>query len=84
MVDTLRQPQRAFAPNDTFVRRHVAPSQTGIDEMLAAVAPDRRSELEIVDRVPIVIPSNPENEKYLETKRTRMGHTLSEGTGDDV
>ena len=30
--------------------------------------------LEIVDRVPVEIASNPENEKYLETKRTRMGH----------
>jgi len=36
--------------------------------------------LEVVDRVPIEIPSNPENEKYLETKRTRMGHTLSDGS----
>jgi len=34
--------------------------------------------LEIVDRVPVEIASNPENEKYLETKRTRMGHALSE------
>ncbi|MEM9201725.1 MAG: GTP cyclohydrolase II [Actinomycetota bacterium] len=42
--------------------------------------------LEIVDRVPIVIPSNPENEKYLETKRTRMGHnyTRSEAGSDDA
>lgn len=39
--------------------------------------------LEIVDRVPVEIASNPENERYLETKRTRMGHTLSEATGDD-
>ena len=40
--------------------------------------------LEIVDRVPVEIASNPENEKYLETKRTRMGHTLSEGASDDA
>ena len=41
--------------------------------------------LEIVDRVPIVIPSNPENEKYLETKRARMGHnyTVSDSTVSD-
>jgi len=32
--------------------------------------------LEIVERVPIEIESNPENLRYLETKRTRMGHTL--------
>ncbi len=32
--------------------------------------------LEIVNQLPISLPSNPDNEKYLETKRTRMGHTL--------
>jgi 3,4-dihydroxy 2-butanone 4-phosphate synthase/GTP cyclohydrolase II len=32
--------------------------------------------LEIVDLVPIRIKSNPHNEKYLETKRTKMGHLL--------
>lgn len=30
--------------------------------------------LEIVDNVPIVIPSNPHNEKYLKTKKDKMGH----------
>lgn len=40
--------------------------------------------LEIVDRVPVEIASNPENEKYLETKRTRMGHALSEAPDTDV
>lgn len=32
--------------------------------------------LEIVEQLPISLPSNPHNEKYLETKRIRMGHTL--------
>jgi len=32
--------------------------------------------LEIVEQLPIRQPSNPHNEKYLETKRVRMGHTL--------
>jgi 3,4-dihydroxy 2-butanone 4-phosphate synthase/GTP cyclohydrolase II len=32
--------------------------------------------LEIVEQLPISLPANPHNEKYLETKRTRMGHTL--------
>ena len=32
--------------------------------------------LEIVEQLPIRQASNPHNEKYLETKRTRMGHTL--------
>ncbi len=36
------------------------------------------SGLEVVERVPIEIESNPENLRYLETKRTRMGHALGE------
>ena len=32
--------------------------------------------LEIVDIVPIEIASNPFNEKYLKTKRDKMGHTI--------
>ncbi|MES2995861.1 MAG: bifunctional 3,4-dihydroxy-2-butanone-4-phosphate synthase/GTP cyclohydrolase II [Verrucomicrobiota bacterium] len=32
--------------------------------------------LEIIEQLPIQLPANPHNEKYLETKRTRMGHTL--------
>jgi len=32
--------------------------------------------LEIVEVVPIKSPSNPHNERYLETKRTKMGHLL--------
>ncbi|WAC18590.1 hypothetical protein OVA24_15265 [Luteolibacter sp. SL250] len=32
--------------------------------------------LEIVRQMPISLPSNPHNHKYLETKRTRTRHTL--------
>ena len=32
--------------------------------------------LEIVEQVPISLPANPHNEKYLDTKRLRMGHLL--------
>jgi 3,4-dihydroxy 2-butanone 4-phosphate synthase/GTP cyclohydrolase II len=32
--------------------------------------------LEIVDTVPVEIPSNPHNENYLRTKRDKMGHTI--------
>jgi 3,4-dihydroxy 2-butanone 4-phosphate synthase/GTP cyclohydrolase II len=32
--------------------------------------------LEIVEQLPISLPSNPHNEKYLETKKNRMGHSL--------
>ncbi len=32
--------------------------------------------LEVVDQLPLQVPSNPHNRKYLETKREKMGHTL--------
>jgi 3,4-dihydroxy 2-butanone 4-phosphate synthase / GTP cyclohydrolase II len=32
--------------------------------------------LEVVERVPIRIPSNPHNERYLKTKREKLGHLL--------
>ena len=32
--------------------------------------------LQIVEQVPIVLPPNPHNEQYLETKRTKLGHIL--------
>lgn len=33
-------------------------------------------DLEVVDQVPIMPPSNPYNQKYLDTKRDKMGHRL--------
>lgn len=35
--------------------------------------------LEIVDRVPLLIPTNAYNERYMDTKERRMGHLLHEG-----
>jgi 3,4-dihydroxy 2-butanone 4-phosphate synthase/GTP cyclohydrolase II len=32
--------------------------------------------LEITEQVPIIIPANTHNEKYLNTKRDRMGHLM--------
>jgi 3,4-dihydroxy 2-butanone 4-phosphate synthase/GTP cyclohydrolase II len=32
--------------------------------------------LEIVERVPLVFPSTAHNERYLETKKTKLGHWL--------
>ena len=34
--------------------------------------------LEIVDRIPLTVTSNDANRRYLETKRTKMGHMLAE------
>ncbi|MHC4953156.1 MAG: bifunctional 3,4-dihydroxy-2-butanone-4-phosphate synthase/GTP cyclohydrolase II [Planctomycetota bacterium] len=34
--------------------------------------------LQIVERVPIEMPSNPSNERYLKTKRDKLGHLLSD------
>jgi len=34
--------------------------------------------LEIVETIPIQIASNPHNEKYLNTKRDKLGHLLKE------
>jgi 3,4-dihydroxy 2-butanone 4-phosphate synthase/GTP cyclohydrolase II len=33
-------------------------------------------DLTIVEQLPLRLPANPHNEKYLDTKRDRMGHTL--------
>ena len=35
--------------------------------------------LEIVDNIPIIAKSNPHNEKYLQTKRDKLGHELQGG-----
>ena len=32
--------------------------------------------LELVDRVPVLVLPNPENQNYLNTKRSKMGHML--------
>ena len=32
--------------------------------------------LELIDRVPVLVPPNPENQHYLDTKRSKMGHML--------
>jgi 3,4-dihydroxy 2-butanone 4-phosphate synthase/GTP cyclohydrolase II len=32
--------------------------------------------LEITEQIPLSLPANPHNEKYLQTKKDRMGHTL--------
>lgn len=36
----------------------------------------RKHGIDVTERVPVVIPSNPHNAKYLDTKRTRLGHLL--------
>jgi 3,4-dihydroxy 2-butanone 4-phosphate synthase/GTP cyclohydrolase II len=36
-------------------------------------------DLQVVDQVPIIAPTNPHNERYLSTKREKMGHKLPAG-----
>ena len=33
--------------------------------------------LQVVERVPLEVPPNPENKKYLSTKRDKLGHMLT-------
>jgi GTP cyclohydrolase II len=33
----------------------------------------------VVERVPLVIAPNPDNERYLQTKKEQMGHLLGKG-----
>jgi len=40
----------------------------------AKVAGLQRCGIDVVERVPLVIPANPHNENYLETKATKLGH----------
>ncbi len=37
--------------------------------------------LRVVERIPIEIPPRPENAKYLDTKREKLGHLLQRGSG---
>jgi 3,4-dihydroxy 2-butanone 4-phosphate synthase/GTP cyclohydrolase II len=34
-------------------------------------------DLTIADRVPLLVPPNPSNQRYLETKKEKLGHLLS-------
>lgn len=40
--------------------------------------------LEVVERVPLATEPNPYNERYLATKREKMGHLLDAGPGEDT
>lgn len=42
----------------------------------------REHGIDVVARVPLVIPSRPQNRDYLQTKAVRMGHMLDAPTGD--
>jgi 3,4-dihydroxy 2-butanone 4-phosphate synthase / GTP cyclohydrolase II len=59
----------------------------GVREMrLLSNNPDKRAGLEgyglrIVERIPLPVSSNPQNRRYLETKRDRMGHDLPADLG---
>jgi GTP cyclohydrolase II len=40
-------------------------------------------EIEVTERVPLVIPANPTNSGYLRTKAARMGHLLHTASRDE-
>jgi 3,4-dihydroxy 2-butanone 4-phosphate synthase / GTP cyclohydrolase II len=40
--------------------------------------------IDVVSRISLPVPSRPENVRYLEAKRTRMGHLPAPADGDDV
>ena len=40
--------------------------------------------LEVVERVPIVVPACPENERYLNTKRDKLGHLFETTCGEET
>jgi GTP cyclohydrolase II len=40
--------------------------------------------IDVVDRVSVPVPVRPENVRYLEAKRVRMGHVTAPSDGDDV
>lgn len=44
----------------------------------------QRHGIEVVGRIPVVVPPTRENELYLETKRRRMGHLLDIEQGDEM
>ena len=43
MVDTLRRPKTLLDPSDSFVDRHIGPSEEGVSAMLETVGYSRRS-----------------------------------------
>ena len=44
--------------------------------MFMAATSSAGEQLEIVERLPIQVQATPENAKYLQTKRDRLGHLL--------
>jgi GTP cyclohydrolase II len=44
----------------------------------------QRHGVKIVDRIPVVVPANPHDRRYLETKKNRMGHLLELEQDDDL
>ncbi|MDN6354430.1 MAG: GTP cyclohydrolase II, partial [Corynebacterium sp.] len=83
-LDTVDANTAQGLPVDT--REYSAAAQILTDLGVNSVAlmsnnPEKRLGLErhgipVVRRIPVELPSNPENEAYLRTKRDRMGHQL--------
>ncbi len=75
LADARTYDQSAAVLADLGVRRlRLLSSNPAKEQALRALG------VEVVERVPIVVPARPENARYLETKRERMGHDTG---GDD-
>ena len=67
---------------EASLRRQATIKQAiGSLEALKDLAPEKVAGLqaagiEVVERLPIILPANPHNERYLATKRDRTGHQL--------
>ena len=67
-----------YQPRDAQVRINNGPELSvaeTISNPVKVVGPEGYG-LEIVEQLPISLPANPHNARYLETKRERMGHRL--------
>ena len=75
-----------FRPDerDYDIAAHMLRSLDVRSILLMSNNPDKVAELrhhgiDVEGRIPIVVPPNPHNERYLETKRVKSGHLLDEG-----
>jgi GTP cyclohydrolase II len=78
-ADTRSYHPAAIVLEDLGVRRiRLMSSNPAKEEQL------RRCGIEVVERISLPVPARPENVRYLEAKRTRMGHAPTSTDAEDV